>query len=106
MLNLKSFFYSYLFIIVIFSSITNSLGYSNFSNQTGSVIEQTYKNKTIIINNTDENKLFVMIDGKRIDIIKDNSTFYTPLLPYQSYSSPLEISKDIIDLLLLNSTKR
>lgn len=88
------------------SLFASSFGYSNFNNQTGSVIEETYKNKTIIINNTDENNQFVTIDGKRIDIIKDNSTFYTPLLPYQSYSSPMEISKDVIDLFLLNNTKR
>ena len=106
MLILKSCFYSFLFIMTIFSLFANSLGYSDFNNQTNSVIEETYKNKTIIINNTDENNQFVMIDGKRIDIIKDNSTFYTPLLPYQSYSSPIEMSKDIIDLFLLNSTER
>jgi hypothetical protein len=69
-------------------------------------MEETYKNKTIIINSTDEDEQFVIIDGKHIDIIKNNSTYYTPLLPYQSYSSPMEIAKDIIDFLLLNSTER
>lgn len=103
---LKSVFYSFLFIITIPNLAANSLGYTDFDNQTDSVIEETYKNKTIIINNTDENKQFVMIDGKRIDIIINNSTFYTSLLPYQSYSSPIDLSKDIIDFFLLNSTER
>ena len=66
---------------------------------------EIYKNKTIIINYTDNKKdVSLTIDGIKVDVLKTNSTFYTPLLPYQSYSSPIDMSKDIIDFFLTNNT--
>ncbi len=92
--------------MAICTTFVNLLGYSNLDDfQSNKIIEEIYKNKTIIINYTNnENNMFVKIDGIHIDVLKINSTFYTPLLPYQSYSSPINLSKDIIKFFLINNT--
>jgi len=100
----KSILCTIFYILLIYSLIGNSPCYSIISNlQANNATNEIYKNKTIIINYTDSKDVTLTIEGKKIDIIKSNSTFYTPLLPYQAYSSPTNIAKYIIDL-HLNST--
>jgi hypothetical protein len=72
--------------------------------QSNGVTNETYKNKSIIINGTNEKDINLIIDGIKVDVGKTNSAYYTPIFPYQSYSSPSEISKDIIDFFLNNDT--
>jgi len=71
--------------------------------QTNDATTEIYKNKTITINYTHASDITLTIEDRKIDIVKTNSTFYTPLLPYQAYSTPTNIAKDIIDLYLNNT---
>ena len=100
----KSILCTIFYTLLICSLIGNSICFSILSNlQTNDATTEIYKNKTITINYTHASDITLTIEDKKIDIVKTNSTFYTPLLPYQAYYSPTNIAKDIIDLYLNNT---
>lgn len=64
---------------------------------------EAYKSREILIETaeTDENQVRLSIDGKQIDVVRDENSgkYATYTLPYQEYSSIEDLAKDVIDYL-------
>lgn len=71
------------------------------------IMSERYKNKTItIIPFSERNMGSLTIEGISIQVVEYNGTYYTPILPYNSYNSLMTMAQDIINSIPLDKSNQ